>query len=95
MQREVDINGDRCSFDEDEYPINKSNGMQQAIEEAKKMRDELINDREVQLLNMVIERLEKLPQDNGWISVEDRLPEKEGEYNAVQFGSTVNIDWKN
>lgn len=35
----------------------------QCIDEANKIRDELINDRERQLLNMVIERLEALPQE--------------------------------
>ena len=61
--------------------------MQQAIEEAKKMRDEL--DRiqrksymeyrhlKIDAINELIERLEKLPQDDGWISIEDRLPEED------------------
>ena len=69
--------------------------MQKAIQEAKKMIEEEILNRQQTVsswnwnseyysycdgrkssLEELIERLEKIPQDNGWISVEDRLPEE-------------------
>ena len=62
--------------------------MQQAIEEVKKMIQEIhceiYNQKrkfsEIQVLEKLIERLEKLPQEDGWIPVNERLPEEEGIY---------------
>lgn len=57
--------------------------MQKAIQEAKKMIEESINDKtrtwvhiEVQVLEKLIERLEKLQQEEAWIPIEDTEEKK-------------------
>ena len=71
--------------------------MQQAIEEAKKLLSECEwwDDEqsfiESKILNQLIERLEKLPQEDGWIPVNERLPEEEGIY--LIFWTVYWVDW--
>lgn len=66
------------------------------IEEAKKMCSEYFalhmedtwvkeNEHKWEVLTELIEHLEQIPQDDGWISVDDRKPEKDWYYNVVNW----------